>query len=96
MTTRKQLDRLVTLVSSLQKRPVKVWEKRQDGTLYSNIKALHLDYAACYGGYDLVEIVNERGGERSLVGNTFCGRGRLKAKEMETFLLGMIAVLEAK
>jgi hypothetical protein len=53
-----------------------------------------LGNAPCYGGWDLVEITNDTGGESSLIGNTFGGRGRISSHEMETFLLGMLAALD--
>ena len=93
-TSRKHLDALVADIAKLQGRPAECWVRNADGTLKSNQGALHLNYASCYGGFDLVEICNTAGGESSLIGNTFCGRGRLKAHEMETFLLGMIAAIE--
>jgi hypothetical protein len=98
-TTRKDLERLRERVAKLQGRPMESWTKQTPTTetpfqLKANIGAIHLDHNATYGGWDLCEIVNEHGGEHSLIGNTFAGRGRLNAHEMESFLLGMLAVLE--
>lgn len=68
-------------------------------TTYINCPAtgkgsLYLDYVSYYGGYDLREVINNSGGARSLSDNNFGGRGRMKGREMEAFLLGMIAGIE--
>jgi hypothetical protein len=47
-----------------------------------------LDYAACYGGYCVQEVL-ERGAVRNMFSN-----GRLKASEMETALLYAISAIE--
>lgn len=93
-TTRKDLQRLVDRLTALQGRPNESWDKQPDGKYHANYGALHLDHNSIYGGWDLVEIVNESGGEHSLIGNTFAGRGRLNAHEMQSFLLGMLLGLE--
>lgn len=56
-----------------------------------NVGALELNHQKEYGGYDLVEIANDKGGERSLLGNSFPGGQRLTAREMANFLAGMLA-----
>ena len=91
--SRKRLESLVSRVVALEGRPVEWWTGK-DSRRGSNPGALRLDHAPIYGGWDLVECVNDKGGEDSLIGNTFAGRGRLSAHEMETFLLGMLRVLE--
>ncbi len=88
--SRKRLKTLKNRVASLQDRPHDVWVRQANGKLKANVGALHLDYVSMYGGWDLVEITNKHGGENSL----FTGHRRLKAYEMETFLLGMLSVLE--
>ena len=93
-TSRKRLDALVAQIATLQGRPKECWAVVSPRGNKSNPGALHLDHAPCYGGFDLVEICNDKGGESSLIGNTFGGRGRLSAKEMETFLLGMLTALQ--
>lgn len=90
--SRKRLESLVKIVSELQGRPLRVWNQI-DGKNVSSRGAIHLDHAPCYGGWDLVEICNDGGGESSLIGNTFGGRGRVSAHEIETFLLGMYTAL---
>ena len=91
-TTRKDLERLLDQVVTAMGRPKEHWRKREGGYA-AVIGSMHLDHAGVYGGWDLCEIM-EGGGEDSLIGNTFAGRGRLRAHEMETFLLGMLAMAE--
>ncbi len=91
--SRKRLEFLVEQVVKLQGRPAVTWT-RAEGKNIASVGAIHLDYAAVYGGWDLVELQNEAGGQDSLVGNTFGGRGRLKSHEMESFLLGMLKGIE--
>jgi hypothetical protein len=91
--TEKRLQQLVYRVVELQGRPV-TGSSGHGETQKANVGSIHLDHASCYGGWDLVEITSDRGSEESLVGNTFGGRGRLSSHEMETFLLGMLAVLD--
>lgn len=92
-TTRKDLERLVARVTRLQQRPEAAYVKGEDGKYHCQVGALQLDHNSCYGGWDLVEMVNGSGGQQSLIGNTFAGRGRLSAHEMESFLLGMLSAL---
>lgn len=90
-TSTKRLEQLRDILAKLQGRPPKAWEPRPDGKgSLAVVGALILDHNSIYGGWDLCEMVNESGGEHSLIGNTFAGRGRLKAHEMESFLLGAI------
>lgn len=56
------------------------------------VGSVQLDHAACYGGWDLVQIVNEGGAIKQL--NGWCNR--LKASEMMAFLEGMILAAGAK
>ncbi len=44
---------------------------------YNDVGAYYLDYAACYGGYQIVRVVNERGA----LSNPF-GHMRRNAREM--------------
>jgi hypothetical protein len=87
--TRTRLQHLLDEVVKATARPAEPW-RRVGGKNVANVGALHLDYNECYGGWDCVEIQNTSGGEDSLIGNTFAGRGRLKAHEMETFLIGVL------
>lgn len=73
--------------------PVKVLEVI-NGQIYWNVGALRLDFNENYGGWDLEQVIGDHGVVESLVGNCFAGTGRLKAREMELFLLGMLAALE--
>lgn len=91
--TRKDLQRMVIQLSKLQNRPLQAFEPREEGKpLKQNKGFLHLDFAACYGGYDLVEF-SERG-ENSIVGNNFGGTGRMTLREMYRWLDGAIWAVE--
>lgn len=87
--SKKHLQNLLDFISQKLGRPSQSLVNKQ-----WQIGALHLEYVACYGGWDMCEIINDKGAEHSLIGNTFGGRGRLTSREMETFLLGMMAALE--
>lgn len=92
--SRQRLEHLVDILAELQGRPTgRVWIQ-EDGKNKARIGHLKLDHNTMYGGWDLVEILTESGGEESLIGNTFAGRGRLKAHEMETWLIGALWALE--
>jgi len=94
--SRARLENLVKIVAEKQGRPLAPWAYTTESAnrLRGQRGALQLDHNPIYGGWDLVEIANESGGENSLIGNTFGGRGRLNAHEMESFLLGMLAALQ--
>jgi hypothetical protein len=92
--TRKDLNQLMAIVAERLHRPAQAYRREHDGKLTANVGALLLTHAGVYGGWDLVEIDNDGGGQHSLIGNTFGGRGRLKAHEMESFMLGMLAGLD--
>lgn len=91
--TRKDLQRMIVHLSKLQNRPLEAFEPREEGKPLKQRKGfLHLDFAACYGGYDLVEF-SERG-ENSLIGNNFGGTGRMTLREMYRWLDGAIWAVE--
>lgn len=81
-----------TLVSLLQEIYMELGlpPRFKQGVDGMNPGAIYLDHNASYGGWDLCEITNPQGGEASLVNNTFGGSGRLKAREMQLFLQGML------
>lgn len=94
--SRQQLQRLVDRIITLQNRPAKSYVRTAEGKNVAQVGHIHLDHAAVYGGWDLVEVLTTSGGQESMIGNTFGGRGRVNAHEMETFLLGMLHALEIK
>ena len=55
-----------------------------------DLGGLAIDFASCYGGYKLVYIMNPQGGELDLLSY------RLKSKEFEAYLLGILRGLELK
>lgn len=63
-------------------RPEKAWIKDAKGKPKAQLGALFLDYAACYGGYYVEEIMNEGGGIKTWTSS------RLSAREMDAFLDG--------
>lgn len=87
------LQNLVDAISVKQGRPSAELTGDTQTGVTSNPGALFLNYNAVYGGWDLLEYTNDRVCDSSLIGNTFAGRGRLKTREMETFLLGMLAAI---
>lgn len=90
---RKDLQRMIVHLSKLQGRPLEAYQPREEGKpLKQNKGFLHLDFAACYGGYDLVEFTER--GEASIVGNNFGGTGRLTLQEMYRWLDGAIWAIE--
>ncbi len=92
-TSKQDLQKLVDAISEKQGRPSAELRGDMKTGVRSNPGALRLDHNAYYGGWDLLEYTNDRVCDASLIGNTFAGRGRLKAHEMESFLLGMLAAI---
>ncbi len=92
--TKKRLENLAVAVAAKLERPNVNWIRKGKRNI-GQVGSLYLDNNPHYGGWDLLEIQNVSGGVTSLIGNTFGGRGRLKAKEMESFLLGMLTALDA-
>lgn len=64
-TTKAQLTAMVLQLNQKLNRPLVAWSKGTTGRLKSNPGHLMLDHNSCYGGYQLVEIDNESGGERT-------------------------------
>jgi hypothetical protein len=91
--TKKDLQRKVDFIVNKLGLPKEGWTQDIDGNK-ANVGHIALDHNAIYGGWDLNQIMNESGGINSWIGNDFAGRGRLKAHEMETFLLGVVKGLE--
>ena len=89
-----RLERLAAQVNKELGRPERFWDY-SDGRNIAHVGHISTNNAPIYGGWDLVEVTSESGGERSIIGNNGPGdRGRLKAHEMESFLLGMLAAIE--
>lgn len=87
--TRRYLESLLDHYCRVSGTPRETWIRNVDGTISPVIGSLSLNYAACYGGYDLVRL-EDQGGEHSLIGNTIFGTGRMTPREMRAFLEGMI------
>lgn len=85
---RETLEKMVALITEKTGRPTEQYTGGEP-----NLGALTLDHNANYGGYDLTELT-ERGGSTSLIGNTFCGAGRMSPREMRAFLAGILWALE--
>lgn len=61
--TKENLERAVMYLNKIAGTPEKPWEQK-DGKMVANIGCYFLDGA--YGGYKIVQMVNESGGERSI------------------------------
>lgn len=79
-TTREQIQRLFDRILIRTNNNGPSWT----GTK-SRVGAWYIDYAACYGGYSIAEIVNEAGGIRHVNGHC----NRMPAREFYAFLKGM-------
>lgn len=86
-TSRKQLDSLVYQLNVRLNRPLTRFKTNQPGSRM-NIGHFMLDHNPSYGGYQLVEIDNESGGERT----HFSGR-RFSAQEMWWMLYAIREVI---
>ena len=84
----KRLAYLMECITNLQMRPIQPMQATDHGTIF-NIGGLILEYAKEYGGYQLMEIINDHGAQGPVSGNL-----RLSAREMELFMMGMIQALE--
>lgn len=83
--TQKRLYRLQDHVNKGLGRPLTAYTKDIHNRYTTNDGHLKLDFAACYGGWDLVEL--RGGGETSW-------SGRLSAREMWAYLSGMVQAIE--
>ncbi len=83
--TRKHLETLVSNIAKAKGLPAKAYIKESRD---AQVGALCLDYAACYGGYSLHQIINTGGGITVI--NRSC-RERMPAQQMAAFLHGLIA-----
>lgn len=90
MTTKQRLEKMVVAIATAQGRPL-IARTGDAPRCVHNVGALELNHMPQYGGYDLIEISNATGGERSLLGNSFPGGRRLNGREMGAFLSGMLA-----
>ncbi len=80
--TNARLESLVERVNTKLERPQEPWTK-VDGKLKANIGNIHISGA--YGGVGLHEMMNDSGGIHALK------NGYGTKRELETFLLGMLA-----
>ena len=69
-TSKRQLQNLLRELAAVTNTPMgPVWTKQSDGTMKATPDALLLDHAACYGGWRVAQICNERGGESAPLGD---------------------------
>jgi len=85
-TTKRDLQNYVAQINNLtgetfRQRKGQVWYRNEDGELFSTVGVYKLDIAN--GGYQLVRIMNEGGGETDI-------SPRLSAKELKYFMHGML------
>lgn len=85
-TTKRDLQNYVAQINNLtgetfRQRKGQVWYRNEDGELFSTVGVYKLDIAN--GGYQLVRIMNEGGGETEI-------SPRLSAKELKYFMQGML------
>lgn len=86
--TRADLERLVIVLTNATGRPRHEWKRNAEGRSVATVGAFVLDYAACYGGYHLVEIISDNGGEDPV------NRERMNARHLSIFIRGMIEAAE--
>ena len=63
--TKKDLARQVELINQMMCQKTEGWTRQEDGTLQCNVGTFVLDYA--YGGVALAQLVNDGGGERTIL-----------------------------
>lgn len=63
--TKRDLARQVELINQMLNQKTEGWTRQEDGTLVCNVGTFVLDYA--YGGVALAQLVNEGGGERTIL-----------------------------
>ena len=83
--TIKQLEGLVDHLNTIAKTPKATYTK-VDGKFIGNIGNYHLDGA--YGGYQLVQLVNESGGVRNVLSTGFVSKRELY-NAIRIFMAGM-------
>ena len=88
MKTRTRKSELQSLLAEISKLSGISTEKRE-GEKYH----LHLDFAACYGGYRLVRVNNETGGHFGAFGESSCCE-RLRSGKMADKLRTIVHTLE--
>jgi hypothetical protein len=84
--TKKDLEEMTAQLNAKEDRPSRPSTRDEAGHYKANPGHIVLDHAACYGGYALREITNERGGE----GFYYPSWTRVSAREMYNFLLGKL------
>ena len=63
--TKRDLDRQVELINQAIGQKPEGWTRQEDGTQISNVGTFVLNYA--YGGVALSQLVNDGGGERTIL-----------------------------
>ncbi len=63
--TKKDLVRQVELINQVLGQKLEGWTRQEDGTQICNVGTFVLDYA--YGGVALAQLVNDGGGERTIL-----------------------------
>ena len=86
-TTKKDLQSILSTISELSG----ISTEKKEGEKYH----LYLEFAACYGGYRLVMVNNETGGEFGAFGESSCCQ-RLSAGKMADKLRTIANVLMYK
>ena len=86
MTTynRKFIEARFQALLELTGNTLPAYVKGDKGGQKARVGAWYLDYAACYGGYSVNEIVNDMGGVRQVTG--WCNR--MKAGELVAWMDG--------
>jgi hypothetical protein len=87
--TAKYLNELLAEVGQLSNQPTTEAQAKEMGT----DRYLHLEYAACYGGYRIVNVKISNGAHFGAFGGNGC-EGRVSASKMAIRLEGIISGMQ--